>query len=596
MLLRFYLMTIKKRLLPLLLACMTLAPALLMGAEPSTRPFLRIDGEMHHKAVLRIAADRSRSFVVSASLDKTIRIWQLPSGTLRKTIRVPIAPGAEGELTAVAVTPEGGLIAAGGVTGKTWERSRSYVIYVFDTATGRMSARLSGLKAPAKHVAISGDGRFLAVVMAGQAGLRVYSILDGRLLRSDDNYGKSATWVDFDREGRLVTVSLDGFIRLYDSRFVLKRKKRIAAEYKPYSAVFSPDGEKIAVGFSSRPAVAVFSAQDLSLLYFPDASGAVGDFRTVAWSLDGQLLYGAGSHNNEKQRMIRSWPNGGQPDLTTGIGVFTDIPATISTISHIIPAKDGGVMFAGAAPVIGALDDNGFYLFRRSKPTANFLSWHKNLLISHDGSVIAFSLDGLDGKGMRFSAPDLEWGAAVVDAPGLLPPVLKSRLIFVTGLQGRYGKLRFMGKKPLSLSYGERANAIAVARDDSFFVVGTSNNIRLYDSRGQERWVTAVSTPVRGLNISGNGRVVIAAHTDGTVRWYRVAGGGHFLSLFAHRDKKRWIAWTPDRFFAASKGGDGILGWHINQGRDKSARFIPAAKIRKTNHNPAKIKGLFNKR
>jgi WD40 repeat protein len=585
------------RIVPRLLSgwiiCLSLLlPAWGYGSEPTTRPLLRIEGNMHTKAILRIATDSGNNFLASISLDKTIRIWQLPSGRLRKTIRVPIAPGSEGELSAVAVSPGGGIIAASGSTGNTWEKGEGYFIYLFDTATGHMQTRIGGLPAKAGHLAISPNGKYLAVVMEGSYGLRVYKIKNGRLLRSDKHYKNSSTWVDFDKDGRLVTSSLDGFIRLYDERFSLLQKKKISSDYKPHSVVFSPDGEKIAVGFRNRPTVVVFSAEDLSLLYFPDATSGVGDFRTVAWSVDGKSLYGAGDHNNHQRRLIRVWKKSGRPGVD---GEYTDLPVSSSVLTQIIPLQDGGVVFAGMAPVLGGLDAQGFFLFRRSKPSANFYSWRRDLLISADGSTVSFPLDGLGRKSGNFSVRDLKLISNKYGKSVLLPPKVKSRNIMVTGWNGYLGQLKFMGQKSLLLNTGERANALSITRDERFFVVGTSSHLRLYDSSGQSKWAMPVSVPVQGVNVSSDDRVIVAAHIDGTIRWYRSGDGSLFLSLFPHRDRKRWIAWTPDKIFTASPGGDKIIGWHRNRGRKQTAKFIFAADLRKTNFKPERIRGLFGR-
>ncbi|HOX53660.1 MAG TPA: hypothetical protein PKY05_19430, partial [Fibrobacteria bacterium] len=48
-----------------------------------------------------------------------------------------------------------------------------------------------------------------------------------------------------------------------------------------------------------------------------------------------------------------------------------------------------------------------------------------------------------------------------------------------------------------------------------------------------------------GFVISGDGRFVVGAFGDGTLRWYRLADGAPALAAFIHRDGRRWVAWTP---------------------------------------------------
>ncbi|MBF0384058.1 MAG: hypothetical protein HQL69_23845, partial [Magnetococcales bacterium] len=114
-----------------------------------------------------------------------------------------------------------------------------------------------------------------------------------------------------------------------------------------------------------------------------------------------------------------------------------------------------------------------------------------------------------------------------------------------------------------------------------------------YDYQGSAIWKLPIASEAIGVNISANKKVVVAAHADGTIRWYTFSQGRHFLSLFPHRDKKRWIVWTPDNYFAASPAGEGLIGWHQNNGPEKTAKFISAAEVRNKYFRPDVIKALF---
>jgi hypothetical protein len=89
--------------LPILAAAALLLPAAWgppaaaqpAAAEPpaSPRPFPAIEAGMHTAMINRIAVDRAGRWAVTASDDKTARIWNLASGQLVRVLRVPLGGG-----------------------------------------------------------------------------------------------------------------------------------------------------------------------------------------------------------------------------------------------------------------------------------------------------------------------------------------------------------------------------------------------------------------------------------------------------------------------------------------------------------------------
>ncbi len=87
---------------------------------------------------------------------------------------------------------------------------------------------------------------------------------------------------------------------------------------------------------------------------------------------------------------------------------------------------------------------------------------------------------------------------------------------------------------------------------------------------------------VWAVTISGDGRFVVAAYSDGTIRWHQGSDGAEVLAFFPHADRQRWIAWTPQGFFNASPGAEELIGYHLNRGRDREGEFIAARQLRET--------------
>jgi hypothetical protein len=56
--------------------------------------------------------------------------------------------------------------------------------------------------------------------------------------------------------------------------------------------------------------------------------------------------------------------------------------------------------------------------------------------------------------------------------------------------------------------------------------------------------------------------------------------GRELLALFPMADRKNWVAWTPEGFYAATRGAHGVLRWHVNRGWDEPAEAIQVSEIK----------------
>ncbi len=362
------------------------------ASEPPTEPILRIETGMHTAAIWSIAIDSSERYLVTGSLDKTIRVWDLQSGRLIKTLRPPVGSSNEGKIYAVAISPDGRHVAAGGWTGWDWDRSVS--IYIFNLATGALIKRLSGLPNAILELAYSKDGSYLAAGL-GSEGIRVYSTDTYSLIKEDTDYGESIYGLAFSQDGRLATACLDGYLRLYDSNFKLIKKAKAPGGEKPYQISFSPDGSKIAVGYHDTPNLDILSADGLRKLYSVDTSDCGNDakFYSVTFSSDGSYLYAGGiaakQIEGEWKFIIRRWDR-------TGKGSFLDIPVANDSIFSILALKNGGVAFSTYEPAFGIIDAGGRLALYKDNAIADLRGPQNAFQLSYDGSAVRFGY-GLGG-------------------------------------------------------------------------------------------------------------------------------------------------------------------------------------------------------
>jgi WD40 repeat protein len=554
----------------LLVSCL---PGAVLAGEPPKEPILRIETGMHTAGIRRISVDRENRLIATASEDKTIRIWDAGTGALIRIIRPPIGDVDEGKLYAVALSPDGKTIAAGGLTGDWGDGA---VIYIFDTGTGALLRRLRGLPYVTYHLVFSRDGRHLAACLGGADGIRIYRTSDFTLSALDKDYGGDIYGADFDSVGGLVTTSTDGYLRRYDARFLLIAKEKAPGGKDPSAIRFSPDGQEIAVGFDDTTAVNVLSGNDLAFRFAPDNHGVVGNgnLGSVAWSADGRRLYAGGINPKEFHGMgknsIRTWSDGGR-------GNYIDIPTADSTIQDLQPRHNGGVFFGADNPAFGAFNGKGKSLYTRNQHICDYRNNQKGFQVSTDGSVIRFAYE-LHGKSpavfslseRRLTTSSNVLGDLNLTAPRTVAPVMK----ITDWLDTTAPKLNGAPLK-LTQDQHETSRALAVAADGVTFLVGADWSLRLFNAQGGEIWKAPVPGTAWAVNISADNRFALAAFGDGTIRWYNMKDGKEVLAFFPHKDGKRWVVWTPEGFFDASEGGAKLVGYHLNQGKDKEAIFIP---------------------
>jgi WD40 repeat protein len=567
----------KKRILGIALAALLGAGGVAHAAEVPTRPFLRIETGMHTAPINRIDADAAGRFLVTGSDDKTVRVWDLGSGRLLRTLRPPIGEGEEGKIYAVAISPDGELVAAGGWTGFQWT-GHQHSIYLFDRRSGRLLRRINGMPNVIDNLAFSSDGSRLA---AGSNGLRVFHMPDGEEVGRDTSYVGASYSASFATDGRLVTTCEDRKIRLYDRDIHLLASVSAPAGGEPYCARFSPDGRRIAVGAYGAPRVDVLDAADLHGLYTPDARGTSGDLSDVAWSADGSVLYAAGRFSDSSGRFpIRRW-------LDAGRGTFQDFTGPGHAVQNLRILPEGRLAFGSADPAWGVLDATGKTVLGQQSVIADFRILDDGFRVAPGGSSGQFAYELYGRRSARFSIPERR---LILDPPQdsrLSPPRTVSSGLDVTGWESTT-EPRLNGQ-PLALESFERARSLAVAPDGQSFLLGTEWSLYSFRHDGSQRWSMSAPGIAWAVNLTGDGRLAVAAFGDGTIRWYRADNGQELLAFFPHADGKRWVLWTPSGYYDASVDGEDLIGWHVNNGSDREADFFSAWQFRDRFRKPEVI-------
>lgn len=562
------------------IALCTVLACVAAGAAAADAPRLQIDTGGHGAFIHALALDERNGLLYSASEDKTVRVWRRADGRLLDTYRVPGGDGAEGQLYALALRPDGAQLAVAGWT--CWDRERRACVYLLDAQTGAIQGRIAGLEEVVASLRYSPDGRHLAVGLMGDAGLRVVRVADGVRVAEDRAYRGKLLELDFSRDGVLVTGALDGFLRIYDTGFVLRGRVNAGlAGHEPFGLRFSPDGRHVAVGFNDVARVSVLNA-DLSPLVTLAAAGASGlkNLTRVAWSAAGDAIYAAGEPREGGRAGLFRW------SLATP-ALAVALPFSARRLGELLVDRQDFVWFGTDDPALGLLEPTGILRWRQASGIVRLTGRGATLAASEDGAIVQFG-GGTAAAQRRFNVTTASLERAEAAGSRMVPTRLTAPGWSVSELESAAGPL--INGRRLALGPYEIARCYAIAADAGRAVVGSEWMLRMIDRGGRVQWSRRTATRVDAVASTSDGRFVIAALADGTVNWFRADDGRPWLSLFVHADGVNWAAWLPGGEYASSPYGDTFVGWQVDRGATTSPDFYRAVQFERELYRPDLVK------
>lgn len=558
-------------------------------------PILRIEVGQHTAMINRMAVDKDTKLLATASDDKTVRLWNLPEGTLYTTLRVPIGEQLIGALYAVAVSPDGKTVIA---SGQTIGADKKISLYVFDVEKRVLKARLSNLPTDVFHLAYSKDGKYFAASLAGGFGIRVWDSQTGKLVAQDTDYSDRSNWLDFNESGNLATVSYDGYVRIYDSHFTLLKKTILTAQGKPNSISFSANGQLLAIGYSNLMKVDIVDLNLDRVNSLPTENLIGTNTAIVTWQKNSNTaLFASGDmKTKDGDFVVRHWRN-----IDPSSRDYKDIEVSENTVTDIISFADNSesgidFLFSSADPSWGIIKKDKSIIKNQAKlwDARTVELPNKTFSISEDGLTVAYSEQQNSNKIAVFDITHrtLQTLDDKNELLKTLSPAIKEHPKFkITNSQQNVPS--FNGKI-LNLEKIERSLTWAIAPKSDYTLFGTNYYLRMYDAHGIEIKKVPVPAEVYAVNISVNGRLAVAALGDGTIHWYSLSPGkelNELLTLFPYNnDNKDWIIWTQEGFFGSSDGGGyHLAGYHLNKGENKRPEWIEFSQIYQTYYAPELI-------
>jgi uncharacterized caspase-like protein len=556
---------------------------------------------MHSARINQIRATPDFERLVSVSQDKTLRVWRARDLALMRTIAVPSEAGEEGALRALAITPDGREVIVGGWTGLAWSGGQRAQAYRFDLQTGRLLQVLRGFESVIESMAISADGRRLAVGLGNRAGLRVIDWPSGRELWADRDYNERVGFADFAVDGTLATTSADGCLRIYSP----EGRLNFRAEYPPRvdpaangtqcrgselgGVRFSPDGRLLAFGLQDRAEVVVFDPRRQKVLHRLGVDEpAQRSLCCPNFSADGTLLHMHGAYAGTGPTPLYR--------VTLATGAIERLPLGQHRFTNVLPLPNGELFVSTVAPSLLRVARDGRVLAEALPPNGDFRFAWDSWRLDANAEAVLLPMDAAGGDRRLFNVnapPEAAFRAVHAgDEAGLAPPRRTGGLPVEAVLDdfGYKQPVRVNGR-PLALKAFQSVRSWA--SDASRATLGTQWSVLMADASGRVLWENDLPAPAYQVSLSVNGRWVVAAVGDGTLRWYEAEGGREAMGLFLHRNGSDWIAWRPDGSYASSPGGDEFLGWLRNRGDEREPELLRAVQFERSLYRPERVRATL---
>lgn len=543
----------------------------------------------HTEAVWQALPTPDGKRAVSASVDKTLKVWDLASGLATGTLK-----GHGGGVRSVAVSPDGHwLISA------SWDQS----LKVWDLESGREKRTLKGHTDRVWSVTLTPNGRF-AVSASADRTLRLWDLREYEELLTLAGHREWVRKAAISPNGKyVVSASGDRTLRVWDLH--TGQTIRTLTDHKDavWAVAITPDGHRIVSG-SDDKTVKVWDLDSGTVL--STLRGHLGRIWDVAVSPDGDRIVSASSDGTLKVWNLRSGKelvtHAGHNGPVFGVAILADSEraitasfdktlkiwdisgkATQSTmplrnrrISALAVTPDGRhALSASSGEKITVWDmRNG-----RQKATlrghteavtaiavlpdsrrAVSASGDKTIKVwdIEAGSVVR-TLEG-HGKGLRVVAMFPDGQRLIAASDDDTPRVWDIE----SGEEEMTLKERWMWVRALAvLPDGERA--ISGFYDSSLVVwdLKTGNSVQVLKGH---------SLRVLDVAIFPEGRQAISGSYDHTVRFWDLQSGECIRTIPAHAHWVTAVALFPDGNLAISASSDQMLKvWDMEKGNEVAA-------------------------
>ncbi|WP_208597692.1 WD40 repeat domain-containing protein, partial [Desulfogranum mediterraneum] len=498
-------------------------------------------------------------YLISASDDKTIRVWDIKTKREVGKILGQIGAGSEGKIFAIALSPDDRWLAVGGYF------LPDDVIRIYDFSSGKLHRLLKGHANVVLDLAFSQDGSLLASASADET-VKLWTVADDFRLKSSlkghqgDVYG-----VQFLPDNRLVSAG-------YDEQLLLWQDGRVQRSYK-----HSHDLKYLAV---SKDWLAVSgNRDDRKILIFDHELRLHKTISSptkptgLSFSRDGRLLL-AGSLSSTVHEVNIIY------DVDDQFREQSRFRKHDNTVMAVTFLADNTAVTAGG-------NSNEIYFWKNGKVQAHLVgsgralwavgldrggmhwgtTWKKSVKkhanpLEHRFDLSRFTLAGSDTAARKIERSYHDWS-------------LSHRGGGDYGYSDATLVINRDGEEEASItrksSNGYRHSVYGFTADGLVVSGGSHGYLIAYSREGKEvaRFIGHTSD-VWSLAVEGDR--LLSGSDDQTLKLWDLGELRQgkkkiypLLNFFAGSDGE-WVAWSRSGYYAASAQGDKYVGFHVNGG------------------------------
>jgi WD40 repeat protein len=508
--------------------------------RPVTSSLTRPDGNLirtltgHSSWVYAIALSPDGKYLISASSDDTLKVWDWQTGEKVRTLT-----GHSSSVYAIAFSVDGKYLISG---------SSDDTLKVWDWQTGEKVRTLTGHNKSVLAIAFSADGKYL-ISGSSDDTLKVWDWQTGEKVRTLTGHTDSILAIAFSVDGKyLISGSRDSRVKVWDWQTGEKVRTLSGHSSGVLAIAFSVDG-KYLISASSDNTLKVWDWQTGEKVR--TLTGHSDSVLAIALSPDGKYLISASS---DKTLKVWDWQTGEKVRTLTGHN---------DSVLKITFSVDGKYLISSSW-------DN----------TLKVWDWQTGekvgTLTGHSDSVLAIAFSA-DGKYLISGSWDNTlkvWDWQTGEKVGTIPGHNHSVLKIAFSVDGKYlisgssdDILKVWdwqtGEEVRTIpGHSETVLAIAFSVDGKYLISGSSDTtLKVWHWQNGEkvRTLTGHSSDILAIAFSPDGKYLVSSSHHSTLKVWDWQTGEEVRTLTGHTDSVNAIAFSHDGKYLVSGSLDTTL-------------------------------------